>query len=136
MWLIFETIFKKLLKQIPLTTLTNYDLGRYVKLLQIPYFRGIFMRNKLPKKIMSVESGIINLDDSKGAGTHWIAYIKNGNQINYFDSYGNLRPPTEIITYFLSDNNSNVINYNYHTYQTFDATNCGQLCLKFLYNNT
>jgi hypothetical protein len=136
MWFIFETIFKKLLRHIPLTALTNYDLGKYVKFLQIPNFRGIFMRNKLPKKIKSVESGIINLDDSKGVGTHWTAYIKKKNQIIYFDSYGNLRPPTELITYFLSDKNNNVINYNYHKYQTFDATNCGQLCLKFLYNNT
>lgn len=134
MWIVFETLFKKLLKHIPRKPLTNYDLIKYVKLLRIPNFRGIFMRDKLPKKINKNESGIVNLDNYNGDGTHWTAYIKKGKNIIYFDSYGNLRPPAELITFFHSDNHKNVVNYNYENYQTFNKTNCGQLCLKFLYN--
>ena len=52
------------------------------------------MRNDLPKKIWRNESGVINdLDDQTGSGTHWCAYIKGGEYIFYFDSFGNLQPP-------------------------------------------
>ena len=135
MWIIFKTIFKKLLNSIPRKSLTNHEILKYVKRLQIPNFRGIFMRDKLPKTIQRNESGIINLDTYNGPGTHWTAYAKNNKNIIYFDSYGDLPPPTEVITYFLSDKKKNKISYNYTKYQTFNTTNCGQLCLKFLYNN-
>lgn len=94
------------------------------------------MRNKLPKVINTFESGIINLDNNSGVGTHWTAYIKHNKTINYFDSYGNLRPPNEVISYFLSDGSRNKIVYNYDSYQSYDTSDCGHLCLQFLYKNT
>lgn len=115
--------------------LSNLDLYKFVKLLKIPNFRGIFMRDNLPKKIKQYESGIINLDRSVGEGTHWTAYIKQNKNIVYFDSFGNLPPPMELITYFFSDGSQNKIVYNHDRYQSFDSFNCGHLCLKFLYNN-
>ena len=33
-------------------TLNNVDILRYVQQLHIPYFRGVFMRDNLPKKHM------------------------------------------------------------------------------------
>lgn len=72
---------KKLLSFIPRKTLTNFDLLRFIKILKIPNFRGIFMRNKLPKKINKTESGIINLDNFHGKGTHWTAYVKKINTL-------------------------------------------------------
>lgn len=94
------------------------------------------MRDKLPKKIKHIESAIVNLDDDQGKGTHWTAYIKKGKNIIYFDSYGNLRPPFELISYFNSDGNQNMVKYNYQNFQNYKKSNCGQLCLKFLYNNS
>jgi len=94
------------------------------------------MRNKLPKKIKKNETGIINLDNESGEGTHWTAYVKKRKNIIYFDSFGNLKPPKESISYFLSDDSKNIIKYNYNKYQSFNTTNCGQLCLQFIYNNT
>lgn len=90
------------------------------------------MRNKLPKKIRKQESGIVNLDDADGRGTHWVAYTKDGKHIQYFDSYGDLRPPLEIERYLLADNRTNIIHYNYRRYQEETDVNCGQLCLEFL----
>lgn len=89
------------------------------------------MRNKLPKSIWTYESGIINLDDYEGAGTHWTAYYKNKDIIQYFDSFGNLKPPKEVIHYF---NTINKIIYNHNCEQDYNQENCGYLCLKFLYN--
>lgn len=73
---------------LPARALTNIDLMHYAK--NIKKFRGVFMRNNLPEKPWKNECGIINLDDVEGSGTHWVAYKKQGNTSNYFDSFGNL----------------------------------------------
>lgn len=132
---ISKTLSKKLLKRLPQRPLTNFDLTRYVKTLSIPHFRGVFMRDNLPNKIRKFESGIINLDDSRGPGTHWTGYVKKNSDIYYFDSYGNLRPPVEVINYFFSDGSQNNIKYNYGRFQNDNSFNCGHLVLEFLYNN-
>ena len=41
-----------------------------------------------------------NLDISSGSGRHWVAYKKTGGKVIYFDNFGNLNPPTEIVRYF------------------------------------
>lgn len=86
------------------------------------------MLDTLPVKPHRKESGIVNLDKSSGIGTHWVAYYKNGKQVIYFDSYGNLRPPREIVNYLGPS-----IVYNHDRYQNDNSVICGHLCLKFLY---
>lgn len=88
------------------------------------------MRDNLPKKPKKYECGIINLDSISGSGSHWVAYYKNGSLIKYFDSFGNLQPPKEIIKYL-----GKKIVYNYNSYQNYNSFNCGHLCLEFLYKN-
>lgn len=89
------------------------------------------MRDNLPTKIRQYERGIINLDSIHGPGTHWTAYKKEKSTIVYFDSFGNLRPPFEVINYFNSKGQC-IIMYNYNIFQSFNSFNCGHLCLKFL----
>lgn len=95
------------------------------------------MRDTLPKKIRNNnECGIVNTDSNDGKGTHWVAYKKSNNQIIYFDSYGNLPPPPELVKYFYTNNNRNIkILYNYDNIQNVNSSRCGQHCLKFLYND-
>ena len=89
------------------------------------------MRNDLPINGPKYrESAIVNLDDQSGPGTHWVAYRKNGNNIVYFDSFGDLQPPIDLMLYFGVDN----VKYNHERYQDFDTFVCGHLCLKFLSN--
>lgn len=90
------------------------------------------MRNALPRKPRFYETGIVNLDSKDGPGTHWVAYKKRGTDVIYFDSYGNLRPPSEIISYF----RGNQLKYNYNQEQSYNTNICGHLCLKFLYDDT
>lgn len=90
------------------------------------------MKNTLPKKIYKIECGIVNLEEDFKAGSHWTAYIKYNNDISYFDSYGSLPPPLQLIKYFGSDKN---IKYNYDRYQKYNSVNCGHLCLDFLYKH-
>lgn len=104
--------------------------------MRIPYFKGVLMRSELRENQNSLprnECGIINLDDINGPGTHWVAYVKRGHHVKYYDSYGNLPPPREFIKYF-GDNVQ--IDYNYERNQTYNSAICGQLCLIFLHHNT
>lgn len=87
------------------------------------------MRNALPTTPNVNESAIVNLDNDFGPGTHWIAYKKRGKHVIYFDSFGDLRPPNELIKYFGKNVN---IKYNKDRVQDFNTEVCGHLCLKFL----
>lgn len=95
----------------------------------IPFFRGVYMRNELPTTPKDIECAIVNLDSSENDGTHWVAYVKLYNYCEYFDSFGDLKPPRELIEYLTSN-----ITYNYTRYQNYNTSNCGHLCLEFLTN--
>ena len=53
--------------------LTNFEIIDAVKKLKIPRFRGVFVRDNLPHIPKKNECGILNLDDTSGQGTHWVA---------------------------------------------------------------
>ena len=63
--------------------LTNFELQRYENK---PRFYGIYSRNNLPK--IQDEVCVINLDEYKSIGTHWIALHVNGDNVTYFNSFG------------------------------------------------
>lgn len=110
--------------------LTNHDLMKFVKQLEVPHFRGIYMRDTLPKTVKRTECWILNHDDSHSTGTHWTALAKINNTAWYFDSFGRLLPPLEVKKYLGERVN---ILYNYNKYQNYGTLVCGQLCLNFLY---
>jgi hypothetical protein len=83
---------------LPNHPLTNIQIIDMVNKLKIPNFRGMFCRNELPHKANANECVIINLDVSRGEGTHWCCCFKRGRVIYYFDSFG-LQPPNEILQY-------------------------------------
>lgn len=118
--------YKKLNERLPRRALTNIDILKYSS--DIPHFRGVYMRDSLPKCPKKVECAIVNLDSFKNHGTHWVAYAKDNNYCEYFNSYGDLQPPQELIKYLKNHN----ISYNYNSYQKFNTVNCGHLCLKYL----
>lgn len=88
------------------------------------------MRDGLPSRPWKNESGIVNLDSTMGKGTHWVAYRKRNNLIEYFDGFGNLKPPRELVNYF--GKNAGNMTYNTERYQNYNSYNCGHLCLQFL----
>ena len=78
--------------------MSNLELLSFAKKLRIPHFRGVYMRNKLPKNgPLQTESAIINLDNAIGPGTHWVAYRKTKNEVVYFNSFGDLPPSKEVM---------------------------------------
>lgn len=88
------------------------------------------MRDRLPKKPRQVECAVLNLDSYKNNGTHWVTYVKIDKYCEYFDSFGDLKPPLELVKYLKKCK----VFYNYNNYQSFDSVNCGHLCLAFLKN--
>jgi len=109
--------------------LTDVDLSKYAKVLEIPYFRGVYMRNALLKRgPHKHEAAIVNLDDKSGSGTYSVAYRKNNDDVIYFDSFGNLQPPPDLMEYL----GVGSVKYNHEQFQNYDQIVCGHLCLKFL----
>ena len=117
---------------IPDKPLSNFELLDYAKQLNIPNFRGVFMRDELPNKPWLNESGIVNLNTSLEPGSHWVAYYKNGKTRIAFDSFG------QVILRELSDylkqeeKNEPVIQRNTDIVQKFNTQVCGHLCLYVL----
>jgi len=104
------------------------ELARRMSIKYVPYFRGIFIRNTSDTDARRNESGLRNLDDATESGTHWVTYAKRNNRVVYFDSFDNLRLPKELVRYFEKDR----VWYNRTSYQTYDQSFCGQMCLRFL----
>ena len=111
---------------LPNKPLSNLELLEAARKLRIPNFRGVNLRDTLPKRPKRNECGILNLDDTTGSGTHWVAWYKNGAEKKYFDSYG-IQPPNELVAYLRSP-----ILYNTEQIQPYDQVFCGHLCLYVL----
>ena len=111
---------------LPNKPLSNIELIDAARTLKIPHFKGVFLRDTLPKRPSKRECGILNLDSSDGGGTHWVAWWKDGQDKYYFDSYG-LQPPNEMIRYLKGN-----ILYNTEQVQQADQVFCGHLCLYIL----
>ena len=111
---------------LPNHPLTNFELIDAVKKLNIPDFRGVYLRDELPNKPKRNECGILNLDDSSGSGSHWVVFSKNGKDQLYFDSFG-LPPPTELLKYLKGP-----VYYNSERIQPDNEVFCGHLCLYML----
>jgi len=103
--------------KIPNKPLSQYDLIKYVRKLKIPNFKGVYMRDTLPKNSIinkENECGIMNLDSVKGPGTHWTCWVKINNLCYYFDSFG-VDPPLEFENYMKCD-----LVYSTYQIQKFD----------------
>ena len=61
----------------PAYPLTNFEIQKYYQ--NEPKFNGIYSKNNLPK-IKDV-TYVLNLDEFKSIGTHWIALCVNGNNV-------------------------------------------------------
>lgn len=104
---------------------SNFDLEEKLKNVNIKLV-GIFNKDNLP---LNLKNGnyILNLDSSSGNGTHWTCFIKQNDNIIYFDSYG-LPAPQESIKIMKPDK----IYYNDKMIQHLNTSSCGYWCIAFL----
>ena len=113
--------------------LTNFDILYYADLLKIPHFRGVFMRDELPKIAKPLECGVMNLNTHDQTGSHWVCYMKRGRTTRiYFDSFGQITP-LEIQKYLKTkwelQNGTPAIARNTGIIQRPNTNVCGHLCL-------
>ena len=72
--------------------LTNFEKQKYYQ--KKPKFNGVYSRNNLPET--KDRTYVINLDEYRSIGTHWIALYVNAKKVTYFDSFGVKHIPKEI----------------------------------------
>ena len=109
----------------PAHPLTNFEIQEYYK--NEPRFNGVYSRGNLPKTIKN-EAYVINLDEYKDAGTHWIALYVKDNEIIYFDSFGAEHVPKEIKK-FIGHKKSKT---NIFRTQANNSIMCGYFCIGFI----
>ena len=105
--------------------LTNFEIQKYYQ--NETKFNGVYSRNNLLK----IKDGayVINLDEYKSIGSHWIALHVNGNNrrasydVIYFGSFGVEHIPKEIKKFI---GNKNIIT-NIYRIQACDSIKCGYL---------
>ena len=119
--------------QFPDNPLTNFELSACAQELEIPHFRGVFMRDTLPKQPPhSVECGIVNLNTSSKSGSHWVCYYRNKSDRIYFDSFGQITQ-VEVPRYLKTGTEfvrgKEVIQRNTDIVLAVNTRVCGHLCL-------
>ena len=90
-------------------------------------FNGVFSSDNLPN---SIKNGayVINIDEYRDIGTHWVALYVNNKTIIYFDSFGVEHIPKETMKFI---NRKNVIT-NIYGIQAYDSIMCGYFCIGFI----
>ena len=120
---------------IPDKPLSNFELERYVKQLEIPNFHGVFMKDTLQEHPYTVECGIVNFNTHTQLGRHWVCYYRNNGQRIYFDLYGQITL-VEVQRYLKTgpefQMGKEVIQRNADIVQAPDTVVHGHLCLYVL----
>jgi len=109
--------------------LTNFDIEKYEKKINLPNFRGVFCKDQLPHIKHQNECMIINMEDSNaGDGSHWVALYKSKKDKHiYFDSFA-CDIPIDIACYC---NNSYILATTKQI-QDIDSSMCGWFSLYLL----
>ena len=105
--------------------LTNFETQEYYQ--NEPRINGVFRRDNLPN---SIKNGtcIINLDEYRDTGTHWVALYVNNKTVTYFDSFGVEHIPKEIIKFI---GNKKIIT-NIYRIQAYNSRMCGYFYIGFI----
>ena len=90
-------------------------------------FNGVFSRNDLSR----VRGGayVINLDDKKSKGTHWVSLFIDRDTAVYVDSFGIKYIPQDVLNKIRDKS----ISHNIFRIQSSDSVMCGFYCIAFIY---
>ena len=106
--------------------LTNFEIQEYYQ--NEPRFNGVFSRDNLPNNNIRNGAYVINLDEYRDIGTHWVVLYVNNKTIVYFDSFGVEHISKKIMKFI---GNKNIIT-NIFRIQAYDSIMCGYFCIGFL----
>ena len=123
---------KPLNSLLPFHPLTNIEISEYYA--SGPRFNSVHSRDNL-SKITKKGAYVINLDEYKNTGTHWIALFVKTNEVIYFDSFGIEHIPKEINKFIGNEQSPSAkarnkkIEANIFRIQAYDSIMCGYFCL-------
>ena len=109
---------------IPPHPLTNFEIQAYHQ--NEPRFNGAYSRDNLTNKVKN-GAYVINLDEYRDIGTHWVALYVNNKTVTYFNSFGVEHIPKEIER-FIGDKS---IIANIFRIRAYDSVMCGYFCIGF-----
>jgi hypothetical protein len=92
-------------------------------------FVNVFAANELPN-LPSQSLAIVNCCNKNLTGLHWLALYKEGDVLEFFDTYG-LHPNMYNLMGKLPQ--YNYLIYNHKRVQSLNSNVCGQYCLFFCY---
>jgi hypothetical protein len=107
--------------------LDNFEIQDICNKMKIK-LNGIYARNQ--KIDLKNGNYILNLDSYGKSGTHWTCFIKDKNNIYYFDSFGSY-PPLEITE--LCDKYNLNLYYNKDDIQDYKSILCGYFCISLFH---
>ena len=87
----------------------------------------MYSKNNLPNKIKK-RAYVINLDEYKNTGTHWVSLFVKPKYTVYFDNFGIEHIPKEINKFI----GNNYIKSNIFRIQAYDSIMCGYFCMEFI----
>ena len=108
---------------LPAHPLTNFEIQEYYQ--NEPRFNGVFSRDNLPNNNIKNGAYVINLNEHRGIGTHWVALYVNNKIVTYFDSFGVEHIPKEIIKFIARKK----IITNIYRIQAYDSIISGYFCI-------
>ena len=124
---------KPLNSLLPFHPLTNRKISEYYK--NEPRFNGVYSRNNLPNKIRK-GAYVINLDEYKNTGTHWVSLFVKPKYTVYFDSFGVEHISKEINKFINNDtiksSSLKRIRSNIFRIQAYVSIMCGYFCIEFI----
>ena len=94
--------------------LTNFEIQKYYQ--NEPKIDGVYSRNNFPK--IKNWAYVINIDEFKSIGTHWIALYGNVENVTYFG----VEHIAKEIRKFIANKN---ITTNIYRVQTYNSFMCG-----------
>ena len=115
--------------------LTNFEIQAYYQ--NEPRFNGVFSRDNLPNNNIKSGAYVINLDEYRDIGTHWVALYVNtaessskerNTTVTYFGSFGVEHISREIIKFIDKKNKIT----NIFKIQAYDSIMCGYFCIGFI----
>jgi len=93
---------------------------------------GVYPADRIPKLTKQQPYCIANLDTANMFGSHWVAIVRDGNDLLFYDSFG--RKASKILPY-IYEGGRNVINTEDDKEQDLNGVeeNCGQRSLTALF---
>jgi hypothetical protein len=128
----YNKVLQEMTKYLGSDTTFSDDLQRVAINILSNKFKGVYPSDKIPKLNELQPYSILNLDNSKMPGSHWIAvaYSPNDKSVSVYDSFG--RKSSKIIPSLYKAFGGRIIDSDYDKEQRNSEDNCGQRCISWL----